>query len=102
MDNGAAKVLSTGKTEGREGIVFGRQQELLYRTIAINPMVQSFADRLADLPDRILVQQKQYLDVFFSAVITMSFKKFAIGVKTFWQVPVFQGSGMIQCPRLTF
>ena len=96
MDNGAAKVLSAGKTEGREGIVFGRQQELLYRTIAINPMVQSFADRLADLPDRILVQQKQYLDVFFSAVITMCLKTSAIGVKAIRQVPVLQGSGMIQ------
>ena len=96
MDNSVAEVLSTGKIEGREGIVFGSQQELLYRTIAINPMVQSFADRLADLPDRILVQQKQYLDVFFSAVITMCLKTSAIGVKTIRQVPVLQGSGMIQ------
>ena len=82
MDNGAAKMVSAGKTEGREGIVFGSQQELLYRTIAINPMVQSFADCLADLPDRILVQQKQYLDVFFCAVFTMSFKEFAVCIKT--------------------
>ena len=82
MDYGAAEVLSAGKTEGREGIVFGSQQELLYRTIAINPMVQSLVDRLADLSDRILVQQKQYLDVFFSAVITMCLKTSAIGVKT--------------------
>ena len=82
MDNSVAEVLSASKTEGREGIVFGSQQELLYRTIAINPMAQSFEDRLADLPDRILVQQKQYLDVFFSAVITMCLKASAIGVKT--------------------
>ena len=56
MDYGVAEVLSADKTEGREGIVFGSQQELLDHTIAINPMVQGFADRLTDLPDRILVQ----------------------------------------------
>ena len=102
MDNGAAEVLSAGKTEGREGIILGSQKELLYCVIAVNSVIQGFGNCFRYLQDGVFLQQKQYLDVFFCAVITMRFKKFAIGVKTFWQVPVFQGSGMIQCPRLAF
>ena len=44
MDNGAAEVLSAGKTEGREGIILGSQKELLYCVIAVNSVIQSLAD----------------------------------------------------------
>ena len=51
MDYGVAEVLSADKTEGREGIVFGSQQELLYRTITVDSMIQSFADGFCYLSD---------------------------------------------------
>jgi hypothetical protein len=51
MNHNMAKMVPSGKTEGRKGIVFSRQQELLHRTITVNPVIQSFADGFCYLSD---------------------------------------------------
>jgi hypothetical protein len=44
MDNNVTKMLSARKIEGRKGIILGSHKELLYRIIAVNPVIQGFGN----------------------------------------------------------
>ena len=56
MNHNMTKMVPSGETEGRKGIIFSRQQELLHCTITVDPMIQGFTDGLRYLSDRIFVQ----------------------------------------------
>jgi hypothetical protein len=44
MDNNVTKMLSASKTECRKGIILVSHKELLYRIIAVNPVIGGFGN----------------------------------------------------------